>query len=160
MWRGLCVCAYVWLLSDTLIFSNFFHFNLMWSKVNLCVWGKGWRRPVFFFLLLHNFNFHLNFSFLFCCCHFQIWWTALSVALGLNVRGDVIRGAPCIKRNHQLFCPQAGSQYPKYVSHTHPFKISDDDTTHKSFLCYAMHLKVNTDLNYSYATNNLFLRKN
>ncbi|XP_063702673.1 protein spaetzle 3 [Culicoides brevitarsis] len=42
-----------------------------------------------------------------------IWWTALSVALGLNVRGDVIRGAPCIKRNHQLFCPQAGSQYPK-----------------------------------------------
>uniref|UniRef100_A0A336M1B0 CSON007138 protein n=1 Tax=Culicoides sonorensis TaxID=179676 RepID=A0A336M1B0_CULSO len=44
---------------------------------------------------------------------FLIWWTALSVALGLNVRGDVIRGAPCIKRNHQLFCPQAGSQYPK-----------------------------------------------
>jgi hypothetical protein len=41
-----------------------------------------------------------------------IWWTALSVALGLNVRGDVIKGIPCVKRNHQLFCPSAGSSYP------------------------------------------------
>lgn len=42
----------------------------------------------------------------------QIWWTALSVALGLNVRGDVIKGVPCVKRNHQLFCPTAGNSYP------------------------------------------------
>ncbi|XP_062547418.1 protein spaetzle 3 isoform X2 [Armigeres subalbatus] len=41
-----------------------------------------------------------------------IWWTALSVALGLNVRGDVIKGVPCVKKNHQLFCPTAGNSYP------------------------------------------------
>ncbi|CRK93249.1 CLUMA_CG006792, isoform A [Clunio marinus] len=41
-----------------------------------------------------------------------IWWTALSVALGLNVRGDVIKGVPCVKRYHQLFCPTAGNSYP------------------------------------------------
>ncbi|XP_039487754.2 protein spaetzle 3-like [Drosophila santomea] len=41
-----------------------------------------------------------------------IWWTALSVALGLDVRGDVIKGVPCIKRYHQLFCPTAGNSYP------------------------------------------------
>lgn len=41
-----------------------------------------------------------------------IWWTALSVALGLNVRGDVIKGVPCVKKNHQLFCPTAGNTYP------------------------------------------------
>ncbi|CAG9797876.1 unnamed protein product [Chironomus riparius] len=41
-----------------------------------------------------------------------IWWTALSVALGLNVRGDVIKGVPCVKRNNQLFCPTAGNSYP------------------------------------------------
>ncbi|XP_034125290.1 protein spaetzle 3 isoform X2 [Drosophila guanche] len=41
-----------------------------------------------------------------------IWWTALSVALGLDVRGDVIKGVPCIKRFHQLFCPTAGNSYP------------------------------------------------
>uniref|UniRef100_A0A6P4FPC1 Chromatin modification-related protein eaf-1 n=1 Tax=Drosophila rhopaloa TaxID=1041015 RepID=A0A6P4FPC1_DRORH len=42
----------------------------------------------------------------------KIWWTALSVALGLDVRGDVIKGVPCIKRYHQLFCPTAGNSYP------------------------------------------------
>lgn len=42
----------------------------------------------------------------------QIWWTALSVALGLDIRGEVIRGVPCIKRYHQLFCPTAGNTYP------------------------------------------------
>lgn len=41
-----------------------------------------------------------------------IWWTALSVALGLDVRGDVIKGVPCIKKYHQLFCPTAGNSYP------------------------------------------------
>ncbi|XP_055638968.1 protein spaetzle 3 [Toxorhynchites rutilus septentrionalis] len=41
-----------------------------------------------------------------------IWWTALSVALGLNVRGDVIKGVPCVKKYHQLFCPTAGNTYP------------------------------------------------
>lgn len=42
----------------------------------------------------------------------QILWTALSLALGLEIRGDVIRGVPCIKRFHQLFCPTAGNSYP------------------------------------------------
>ncbi|XP_055303890.1 protein spaetzle 3 [Sitodiplosis mosellana] len=41
-----------------------------------------------------------------------IWWTALSVALGLEIRGDVIKGTPCVKRNNQLFCPTAGNSYP------------------------------------------------
>ena len=42
----------------------------------------------------------------------QIWWTALSVALGLEIRGEVIRGTPCVKRYNQLFCPTAGNTYP------------------------------------------------
>ncbi|XP_018048177.1 PREDICTED: uncharacterized protein LOC108687085 isoform X1 [Atta colombica] len=41
-----------------------------------------------------------------------ILWTALSVILGAELRGDLIRGAPCIKRYHQLFCPTAGNTYP------------------------------------------------
>ncbi|XP_066994516.1 protein spaetzle 3 isoform X2 [Anabrus simplex] len=41
-----------------------------------------------------------------------ILWTALSLALGLEIRGEIIRGVPCIKRFHQLFCPTAGSSYP------------------------------------------------
>jgi hypothetical protein len=41
-----------------------------------------------------------------------IWWTALSVALGLEIRGEVIRGTPCVKRFNQLFCPTAGNTYP------------------------------------------------
>lgn len=41
-----------------------------------------------------------------------ILWTALSLALGLEIRGEVIRGVPCIKRFHQLFCPTAGNSYP------------------------------------------------
>lgn len=44
--------------------------------------------------------------------HSLIWWTALSVALGLDIRGDIIRGVPCVKRYHQLFCPTAGNSYP------------------------------------------------
>lgn len=34
--------------------------------------------------------------------HLKIWWTALSVALGLEIRGEVIKGTPCVKRNNQL----------------------------------------------------------
>ncbi|XP_065206360.1 protein spaetzle 3-like [Planococcus citri] len=41
-----------------------------------------------------------------------IMWAALSLALGYEIRGDIIRGAPCIKRYHQLFCPTAGNSYP------------------------------------------------
>lgn len=42
-----------------------------------------------------------------------IFWTALNIALGYQVQGDqVIRGLPCIKRLRQLFCTNAGSQYP------------------------------------------------
>lgn len=42
----------------------------------------------------------------------QIFWTALSIALGWELRGEIIRGVPCIKRYHQLFCPTAGNSYP------------------------------------------------
>ncbi|CAH1108478.1 unnamed protein product [Psylliodes chrysocephalus] len=41
-----------------------------------------------------------------------ILWTALSVALGLELKGEYIRGVPCIKRNQQLYCPTAGNSYP------------------------------------------------
>lgn len=41
-----------------------------------------------------------------------ILWTALSVALGLELKGEYIRGVPCIKRYQQLFCPTAGNTYP------------------------------------------------
>ncbi|XKL61270.1 hypothetical protein PGB90_008327 [Kerria lacca] len=41
-----------------------------------------------------------------------IMWAALSLALGYEIHGDIIRGAPCIKRYHQLFCPTAGNSYP------------------------------------------------
>lgn len=41
-----------------------------------------------------------------------ILWTALSVALGVELRGDLVRGVPCIKKYHQLFCPTAGNSYP------------------------------------------------
>lgn len=51
-------------------------------------------------------------NLIFLCNCFQIWWTALSVALGLEIRGDVIRGTPCVKRHNQLFCPTAGTNYP------------------------------------------------
>ncbi|KAG5898709.1 hypothetical protein JTB14_030657 [Gonioctena quinquepunctata] len=41
-----------------------------------------------------------------------ILWTALSVALGVELRGEYIRGVPCIKKNQQLYCPKAGNSYP------------------------------------------------
>ncbi|CAH1406280.1 unnamed protein product [Nezara viridula] len=44
--------------------------------------------------------------------HIPVLWTALSLALGLEIRGDIIRGTPCIKKHHQLFCPTAGNTYP------------------------------------------------
>lgn len=42
----------------------------------------------------------------------SILWTALSVALGLELRGEYIRGVPCVKKYQQLFCPTAGNAYP------------------------------------------------
>ncbi|KAJ8944443.1 hypothetical protein NQ318_002140 [Aromia moschata] len=42
----------------------------------------------------------------------SILWTALSVALGYEMRGEIIRGVPCIKKNQQLYCPTAGNSYP------------------------------------------------
>uniref|UniRef100_A0A0K8SCA5 Spaetzle domain-containing protein n=2 Tax=Lygus hesperus TaxID=30085 RepID=A0A0K8SCA5_LYGHE len=45
-------------------------------------------------------------------CNQLVLWSALSIALGLEIRGDIIRGTPCIKRHHQLFCPTAGNKYP------------------------------------------------
>ncbi|CAG9863216.1 unnamed protein product [Phyllotreta striolata] len=41
-----------------------------------------------------------------------ILWTALSVALGLELKGGYIRGVPCIIRDLQLYCPTAGNSYP------------------------------------------------
>lgn len=41
-----------------------------------------------------------------------ILWTALGLALGLEIHGEIIRGLPCIKRLNQLFCPTAGNTYP------------------------------------------------
>ncbi|CAH4030091.1 unnamed protein product [Pieris brassicae] len=41
-----------------------------------------------------------------------ILWTALSVALGYELQGQIIRGVPCVKRNFQLYCPTAGNTYP------------------------------------------------
>ncbi|XP_032519122.1 protein spaetzle 3 [Danaus plexippus] len=41
-----------------------------------------------------------------------ILWTALSLALGYELQGQVIRGVPCVKRNFQLYCPTAGNTYP------------------------------------------------
>ncbi|KAB7497986.1 hypothetical protein Anas_03676, partial [Armadillidium nasatum] len=33
-----------------------------------------------------------------------VLWTALSLALGVERRGELIRGLPCITRFNQLFC--------------------------------------------------------
>ncbi|XP_026756181.1 protein spaetzle 3 [Galleria mellonella] len=41
-----------------------------------------------------------------------ILWTALSLALGYELQGQIVRGIPCVKRNYQLYCPTAGSAYP------------------------------------------------
>ncbi|XP_028161688.1 protein spaetzle 3 [Ostrinia furnacalis] len=41
-----------------------------------------------------------------------ILWTALSLALGYELQGQIIRGVPCVKRNYQLYCPTAGNTYP------------------------------------------------
>jgi hypothetical protein len=35
-----------------------------------------------------------------------------TITLGMELRGEIIRGLPCIKRLNQLFCPNAGSTYP------------------------------------------------
>lgn len=39
-------------------------------------------------------------------------YTTLGLALGLEVKGEIIRGLPCIKRLNQLYCPTAGNMYP------------------------------------------------
>ncbi|CAG0887750.1 unnamed protein product [Darwinula stevensoni] len=41
-----------------------------------------------------------------------ILWTALSVALGLEIRGEIIRGLPCVKMLNQLLCTRPGNTYP------------------------------------------------
>ncbi|CAB3361946.1 Hypothetical predicted protein [Cloeon dipterum] len=58
--------------------------------------------PLYSYPLLRNGSF----------VQIPIMWTALSLALGLEIRGEIIRGVPCIKRYHQLFCPSAGNSYP------------------------------------------------
>ncbi|XP_045125970.1 protein spaetzle 3-like [Portunus trituberculatus] len=42
-----------------------------------------------------------------------VLWTALSLALGVEVQGEVIRGLPCIKRLNQLFCRTPGTPTPR-----------------------------------------------
>nr|XP_053638570.1 protein spaetzle 3-like [Cherax quadricarinatus] len=44
---------------------------------------------------------------------FIVLWTALSLALGVEVQGEIIRGLPCIKRLNQLFCRTPGNVYPR-----------------------------------------------
>ena len=39
----------------------------------------------------------------------------MSLALGVEIQGEIIRGLPCIKRLNQLFCPTAGNRYPGLV---------------------------------------------
>jgi len=46
------------------------------------------------------------------CTTIVILWTAMSLALGVEIQGEIIRGLPCIKRLNQLFCPTAGNRYP------------------------------------------------
>ncbi|CAD6234682.1 GSCOCG00002051001-RA-CDS [Cotesia congregata] len=58
---------------------------------------------------LYSYQQYNNGSFL----QIPILWTALSVALGVELHGDVVKGTPCIKKYHQLFCPTAGKTYPK-----------------------------------------------
>ncbi|XP_056643229.1 protein spaetzle 3 [Diorhabda sublineata] len=58
--------------------------------------------PLYSHPVLHNGTF----------VQIPILWTALSVVLGLELRGEYIRGVPCIKRNQQLYCPTAGNSYP------------------------------------------------
>ncbi|KAK3884632.1 hypothetical protein Pcinc_011115 [Petrolisthes cinctipes] len=41
-----------------------------------------------------------------------VLWTALSLALGVEVQGELIRGLPCIMRLNQLFCRTPGNSYP------------------------------------------------
>jgi len=45
-----------------------------------------------------------------------ILWTALSVALGLEVRGEILRGLPCIKRLNQLYLSN-GREYLSFRQH-------------------------------------------
>ncbi|CAM1313153.1 Uncharacterised protein g6175 [Pycnogonum litorale] len=37
----------------------------------------------------------------------------LSVVLGIKIRGEIVRGYPCIKRLSQLYCPTPGKKYPQ-----------------------------------------------
>ncbi|KAK6630412.1 hypothetical protein RUM43_014757 [Polyplax serrata] len=76
------------------------------------------RPPFFKFLIVNKFisvmNVHLfqNENHKKILNKSQILWTALSLALGLEIHGEIVRGVPCIKRFHQLFCPTAGNAYP------------------------------------------------
>ncbi|RXG57665.1 hypothetical protein Avbf_16009 [Armadillidium vulgare] len=44
--------------------------------------------------------------------YYMVLWTALSLALGVERRGELIRGLPCITRFNQLFCRSGGTSYP------------------------------------------------
>merc|ERR1712071_110019 len=41
-----------------------------------------------------------------------ILWTGLSVALGYQVHGEIIRGLPCVTMLNQLLCTRPGTTYP------------------------------------------------
>ncbi|XP_076369172.1 protein spaetzle 3-like [Tachypleus tridentatus] len=43
----------------------------------------------------------------------KIFVATLSLTLGLEIRGEIIRGYPCIRRLNQLYCPTPGNKYPK-----------------------------------------------
>lgn len=83
--------------------------ELTWRLMFLVLMKKFWVAQTQIFLLNTNKNCIVIYNLLFL---FQILWTALSVALGIEIRGEYIRGVPCIKTYGQLFCPTAGTSYP------------------------------------------------
>ncbi|XP_076317912.1 protein spaetzle 3-like isoform X1 [Tachypleus tridentatus] len=47
------------------------------------------------------------------CRTFQLLLAIFSLTLGLEIRGEIIRGYPCIRRLNHLYCPTPGNNYPK-----------------------------------------------
>lgn len=51
------------------------------------------------------------------CCEvttgLTVLWMLLTLTIGLEITGEIIRGYPCIKRYNQLYCPTPGNNYPR-----------------------------------------------
>lgn len=92
---------------------------LVYTKKSMEQWKRFSLILAFYFYPIfqgQTSSFFILFSqilrVLIVCSYSQILWTAMSLAMGLEIRGDIIRGLPCIKRLNQLFCPTAGNRYP------------------------------------------------